>query len=221
VDAVLATSEAVAKATGVETTVVYPGVELSRRVERVPRSGPPKVGTVARLEPIKHIDELLKATASIRARHPNLQLEIVGTGSCEDRLRELARSLGIQDSVQFLGWRTDPSEAHRTWDAFAIPSQHEGFGLAALEAMASGLPVVGSATGGLPELIEEGTSGFLVPPGDTTALAQRISQLISEPKLRAKMGETAQARAGNFSVAEMSRRIEMTYDHVLRTDSRA
>jgi glycosyltransferase involved in cell wall biosynthesis len=214
-DAVLATSEAVAAATGRHATVVYPGVEVPDTQPGDP-FGTPAVGTVARLEPVKQIGQLLKATALLKARHPDLTVEIAGDGGCQTRLQELARSLEIVGSVRFLGWRQDVQALHRRWRVFAIPSRHEGFGMAALEAMASGLPVVGSATGGLPELVEEGRTGFLVPPGDAEALADRLGLLLDDDAMRQEMGAAARERAArHFALGRTCQLIEETYDRLL------
>jgi L-malate glycosyltransferase len=214
-DAVVATSRAVAKATGRDATVVYPGIDVPEdaRPERPP--GPPTIGTVARLEPIKQIDQLLNAAVALRERHPELRVEIAGDGASERGLKELARSLDAEEAVRFLGWRRDVGELHRRWHAFAIPSRYEGFGLAALEAMGSGLPVVGSDTGGIPELIEEGESGFLVPVGDPSNLADRLNRLLTDERLRQTMAKGAQRRARKFTTGEMSRRTEEVYDRLL------
>lgn len=214
-DAVLATSKTVAGAAGAGAVVVTPGVEVpeGRRPEKP--AGPPTIGTAARLEPIKQIDQVIQAAASLRLRYPDLQVEIAGDGTCESRLRALTRSVGIENSVRFLGWRDDLSAVYRGWDVFLIPSEHEGFGIAALEAMASGVPVIASASGGLRELVEEGLSGFLIPVGDTEALADRICRLLGDPHLQDRMADAAHRQAGRFSAAAMSRRIEAIYDDLL------
>jgi glycosyltransferase involved in cell wall biosynthesis len=215
-DAVLATSAAVAEATGRDATVVYPGVEVPAETKPPRSSSPPKIGTVARLEPIKRIDLLLEATARLRSRHPELEVEIAGDGTCRPQLEELARSLGIADAVRFLGWTQEVQAVHRRWSAFAIPSSHEGLGVAALEAMASGLPVVGSATGGLPELIREGETGFLIPPGDADALADRVDRLLGDAARRRRMGAAGMERARRgFPAGRSSRLIEEAYNRLL------
>ena len=122
-------------------------------------------------------------------RLPELQIELAGSGTCEPRLRSLAAQLGIADSVNFLGWREDVDALHRRWQVFVQPSIHEGSGSSALEAMASGLPVVASAAGGLPEVVEDGRTGFLVPVGAVDALVDRLGRLLEDEELRAEMGD--------------------------------
>jgi glycosyltransferase involved in cell wall biosynthesis len=211
-DAVLATSRAVADLTGRESTVIYPGVEIAPRAEPAPSSGPPRIGTVARLEPIKQLDQLLEAVALLRDRHPDLEVEIAGDGSAEQDLKHKARALGIDSRVSFLGWRLNVRSLHGRWRAFAIPSRHEGFGVAALEAMSSGLPVVGSATGGLQELIADGKTGYLVPSGDTKSLADRLDLLLSDDSLQRRMSIASLDRAKQFSLTRMCEEIERLYD---------
>jgi glycosyltransferase involved in cell wall biosynthesis len=215
-DAVLATSKAVAAQTGRPSTVVYPGVETPSDAVPPPTPRVPRIGTVARLEPIKQLEQLLVAAAALRERTPDLEVEIAGDGSQEGSLRQLARSLGIDSMVTFLGWRREVEMLHRRWRAFAIPSRHEGFGVAALEAMSSGLPVVGSATGGLQELIRDGETGYLVPPGDASALADRLSLLIEDDSLQRKMALASIDRASrHFSLREMCEGVEKAYGRLL------
>src|SRR5919198_85514 len=118
----------------------------------------------------------------------------------------------ISPLVSFLGWQSDIALLHRRWCIFVIPSVSEGFGLSALEAMASGLPVVASAVGGLNELVEDGVTGFLVPPRDPRELADRIDRLLRSSELRIGMGAAARARASAmFSREQMVETIEGVY----------
>jgi glycosyltransferase involved in cell wall biosynthesis len=213
-DAAIATSKAVAAAAGA-ATVIYPGVDVPPSKAPL-RDRPPIFGAVGRLEPTKGLDALLEAAAILRRGHPELRVELAGTGSCESRLRSLAERLGLADVVDFLGWREDVDALHRRWQVLVQPSLHEGFGIAALEAMASGLPVVASATGGLPELVEDERTGFLVPVGDVEALAGRLGRLLGDDALRARLGDAARQRAlRSFSVEEMAARTATVYDRLL------
>jgi glycosyltransferase involved in cell wall biosynthesis len=122
----------------------------------------------------------------------------------------------MEQDAKLLGWCTDVQALHRQWDVFAMPSLHEGFGLAALEAMGSGLPIVASDVGGLPELIEDSTTGYLVPPGDEVALAERLGHLLADEALRSRMGSAARERASReFSNARMAHLILEVYDRLL------
>jgi glycosyltransferase involved in cell wall biosynthesis len=213
-DAAIATSNAVAEAVG-PAAVIYPGVDPPQWQASLGER-PPAIGTVGRLEPTKSLGVLLEAAALLRGRHPELRVEIAGSGSCEPPLRSLAERLGVASVVTFLGWRKDVDSLHRRWQVLVQPSAHEGFGIAALEAMAAGLPVVASATGGLPELVEDERTGFLVPAGDVEALAARLDRLLQDEALRARIGDAARERAlRSFSVAEMAARTAAVYDRLL------
>lgn len=215
VHAVIATSRAVAAAVPGSATVVYPGVDVVDRLAP-PSLGPPTIGAIGRLEPIKGLDFLLEAAAVLRSRRPDLRIELAGSGTCEPRLRSLAAQLGIADAVSFLGWRDDIGALHRRWEVFAQPSIHEGLGLSALEAMAAGRPVVASAAGGLPELVKDGRTGFLVPVGAVDALIDRLGRLLEDEELRTRMGDAGRERARDrFSVTEMAAKIARIYDRVL------
>ena len=212
--AAIATSKAVADAAG-SATVVYPGVEAPDSPASL-EGQPLTIGTVGRLEPIKGLGFLFEAVAMLRDSHPDLRVEVVGSGTCEGELRSRAEQLGLGRTVDFLGWREDVSALHRRWQVFAQPSLHEGFGLAALEAMAAGVPVVASATGGLPELVADERTGFLVPIGDVEALAGRLGRLLEDKALRIRMGEAARRRAvRSFSIDEMAARTAAVYDRLL------
>jgi glycosyltransferase involved in cell wall biosynthesis len=212
--AVVATSRAVAAAAGCGT-VIYPGAEVPESKVSL-RERPPTIGAVGRLEPVKGFGFLLHAAAKVRARFPDLRVELAGSGTDERRLRSLAEQIGLDDSVSFPGWQEDVNALHRRWQVLAQPSLHEGFGLAALEGMAAGLPVVASATGGLPELVEDERTGFLVPVGDVEALAGRLARLLEDEALRLRMGEAARRRAAaSFSVDEMAARMAAVYDRFL------
>ena len=105
---------------------------------------------------------------------------------------------------------------HRRWHVFALPSVHEGFPLAALEASASGLPIVASAVGGIAELVVHERTGYLVPRGDDAALAARLGALLQDDKLRVQMGNAARSHVNNqFTVDEMVRRTTAVYRSLL------
>jgi glycosyltransferase involved in cell wall biosynthesis len=215
VDAVVATSRAAAAGLGVPATVVYPGVRLPTLGGRSHAARSPTVGTVARLESVKGVELLLEAAARLRGEHPDLRVDVAGTGSAAGALQARQRALGLERTVRFLGWSDDPSSLYDGWDAFVVPSRREGFGFAALEAMASGLPVVASRTGGLPELVVDGKTGYLVAPGDVGALAQRIAELLQSPERRAAMGAAGRNRAADhFSLERMAGAMAGVYESV-------
>jgi glycosyltransferase involved in cell wall biosynthesis len=173
---------------------------------------------VGNLEPRKQVDVLLRALARIREHAPDAVLLVVGSGESAGahdqtaRLVRLARELGITDVVRFLGRLPDQRllDAYAAAEVFALPSSSEAQGIVALEAMACGLPVVASGVGGLLGTVDEGETGFLVPPGDVQALAQRILDVLCDARQRAAMG--AAARRAVEQRFAWSRAIEATLD---------
>jgi glycogen(starch) synthase len=142
---------------------------------------------VARLVERKGLGELIQAFASLpRGRY---ELEIVGDGPDERMLRELAERLGVAHEILFRGPldREGVARRYRAADLFTLPSSAEAFGNVFAEALASGLPVIGSDVGGIPELIEHGVNGLLVTPGNPQTLAQAIQYLADDPELRLAM----------------------------------
>lgn len=219
VDAVVATSTAVAEAVEQAATVVYPGVEVPAEAGISSPGREPIIGIAARLEPIKGLSTLIEAAAALRQRHPTLRVEVAGTGSCEPALRDLTRDLDMDEAVRFLGWRRDVEALHRRWRVFVLPSVYEGFGIGVLEAMASGIPVVASNTGGLPELVDHDRTGFLFPAGDVAALAHRLDALLTDEKLCARMGTAGRERAmQRFTIPQMAARMSEVYDRVIEGD---
>jgi glycosyltransferase involved in cell wall biosynthesis len=169
------------------------------------------IGTVARLVQRKGIDVLLRAFAMVRHRHP-VHLLVVGDGPLSEELRALARELEIEGSVSWLGFQADPVNWLQAMDVFAFPSRLEGVPNAVLEAMATGLPIVATNIGGVVDLLEEGRTGFLIPPEDSGALAAALDQLLSNAPLRADLGSNARSRAvEGFSLADSATRLVNLY----------
>lgn len=149
--------------------------------------------------PHKTVDVLLKAMPRILQRY-RVQLNIIGGGPRFDEYVALARTLGIEKDTHFLG-NIDHSElpAHyASADLFVLPSARESFPLVLLEAMASGLPAVATAVGGVPEMVLEGETGLLVPPNDPEALAQAINSLLAEPARMRAMGAKGRERVEEY-----------------------
>jgi glycosyltransferase involved in cell wall biosynthesis len=158
------------------------------------------VGTVSRAEPVKDVGTLVRAMGEAAALDPHLRLMIVGGGSLEPALRATATSLGLDGRVQFLGYRNDVTALLAAMDVFVLPSLREGFGLSLVEAACQGLPVLGSAIGGIAEIVRDDEFGWLFPPGDAPALARQLLTLAKDPDLRAKLGRRARARADTYEV---------------------
>lgn len=215
VDAVIAVSRAVAeRVTNIRPVVVYTGVPVAESLIPSRESTTERVlGTAARLLAQKGIGYLLHSLASLRSEFPNLVLEIAGSGPERTTLERTTRALGLTDRVRFLGWVNDLAPLFGRWEAFVLPSLEEGLPVAPLEAMAAGLPVVATDVGGIPELVENGRTGWLVPPGDSQALAERLRQLLGDREKRLSMGAAGFARARRqFAVERMVKEIADIYD---------
>ncbi|MCK9364724.1 MAG: glycosyltransferase [Syntrophales bacterium] len=160
---------------------------------------------------------LMAALAPLTQRFPALRLIIVGDGPLREPLSKESRRLGIEKAVIFTGIRTDISALLNMADIFVLPSQlREGLGVALIEAMAAGLPVIGTAIGGIPELIQENENGLLVPPGSVEALTTSLEKLISDPAARKMMGQKGtQMYQERFTMSMMTRQIETLYDQLL------
>jgi glycosyltransferase involved in cell wall biosynthesis len=174
------------------------------------------IGAACRLVPLKGLLDLIQAIAILSLEFRCLKLEIAGTGPERENLQTEVSRLGLKDQVRFLGWQPDLSPIFQKWDVFAMPSLEEGFGMAALEAMAEGLPVVATCVGGLPEVIEDCHTGYLVPPSDVAALVGRLRLLILDPERRQAMGAAGRERVRtHFSVHRMVAKIQAIYDSLL------
>ena len=199
--------------------VVHYGIEAGS--EPPPLPGAPRLAIVGRLIPIKGHDVLLRAVARARERLPGLTLEIAGDGELEQELRATAIRLGLGDAVTFLGRVAPVDPVLERAEVVVVPSFGEGFGMVALEAMERGRPVIASAVGGLPEIVDEGRTGLLVPPGDVEALVRAIAQVADDPARAAGMGQAGRARAlDGFSQERCTERIESLYLAGLETGVR-
>jgi glycosyltransferase involved in cell wall biosynthesis len=168
--------------------------------------GAPVLGTVGRLdEPVKGTGVLLEAMALLRDRIPGAICVVAGSGPALSRLQDHAARAGLGERVRFVGERRDVPDLLRAFDLYVQPSRREAFGLSTLEAMACGLPVVASATGGLAELVEPGTTGELAEPGDPRSLAGAIQSLLSDPERARACGERGRAKARRYTLGRMVR----------------
>jgi glycosyltransferase involved in cell wall biosynthesis len=153
-------------------------------------------GTVARHHPVKGLDTLLDALALVANAPdaPSFVHLLIGDGPETQRLMARARHLGIEERVRFAGYRDDARAIVGALDLFVLPSRAEGFGLAALEAMAAGVAVVATRAGNLPALLGDGRLGALVPVDDAPALAAAMRSLLASPARRAAYAAAARAR---------------------------
>lgn len=170
------------------------------------------VGTVARFQPEKGVDVLLRALPSVVREEPRAVCLIVGYGPAEPELRELALELGLGERVRFLGARSDVPELLSTFDCYALPSRREGLPMVILEAMAAGCPIVATRVGGVPGAIEDGETGDLVPPEEPAAMAAAILAQLRDPeRRRAYAGQARRRFRDRFSATAMARRYEALY----------
>ncbi len=189
-----ATAEYAKKALGLPQSrirVVYPFVDFRPLARRRAAVGPIVIGNVAGLNRCKGHDTLLRALALLVAAGRNVRLEIVGDGPLRGALERLAGTLGIRERVTFWGYRKDVDRFLAGLDVFAFPSQSEGFGIAVVEAMLAGVPVVCSDAGGLPEIVSHERSGLIAPAGNADALAAAIGRLLDDGALATRLAETA------------------------------
>jgi phosphatidylinositol alpha-1,6-mannosyltransferase len=165
----------------------------------------PVVLTLARLVSRKGHDLVIRALPALRQRVPDLLYVVAGPHNppYEERLRALAREHGVEATVRFLGYVEEEAlpDLYTASDVYAMPSRHdaaggnfEGFGISYLEANACGVPVVGADTGGVADAIEDGATGYLIPPDDVPALTDRLLRLLSDPAAARRMGEAGRTR---------------------------
>jgi len=189
-----------------------------------------RVLTVARLTEKKGIEYALRALARLIGDYPDLEYHVIGAGPLLPAMKELAASLGLQRNVQFLGAQTLDVVRDELRDAhvFLLPSvtatdgDQEGTPTAIIEAAYCGLPVVSTLHSGIPELVRDGESGFLVPERDVDALAERLGVLLRAPDLRSKMGAAGRRYAeATHTTAAVAERLERVYAELLRPSARA
>jgi glycosyltransferase involved in cell wall biosynthesis len=174
---------------------------------RPARSGP-VVLSVARMYPRKRLEDLLRAAASLTHSIPEARIRIVGRGPEWDALQRLHAELDLAESVTLLG---DVSAAQLAAeyvgaDVFCLPSVQEGFGIVFLEAMAAGLPVVACRAAAIPELVEDGTTGVLVPSRNPGALAEALEGLLRDPARSGRLGAEGRRRVTAFTPGRVAER---------------
>ena len=163
-----------------------------------------RVLSVGALYPVKGFDTLIRAMKQVTSKRPEATLHLAGDGPMKRALREHAAHLGVEASLSLLGSLspTDLLREYRSARLFVLPSLSEGLGRVVWEAMACGLPVVASDVGGIPELVENEQTGFLVPPGDEDAVAERILWLFEHPTEAEAMGARGKQSAKNLYSTE-------------------
>jgi len=156
------------------------------------------VGSVGRLDAQKGYEFLIRAAAQVVARVPNVRFAIAGDGALRGELQALIDNLGLREHFRLLGFRSDTADFIGALDVFALSSLWEGLPLTLLDAMRIGKPAVTTAVGGVPEVIQNGVNGLLVPPKDPDALAERITELLRDAELRSRIGMAAPSAIRSF-----------------------
>ncbi|MCS6777274.1 MAG: glycosyltransferase family 4 protein [Chloroherpetonaceae bacterium] len=176
------------------------------------REGEVLIGIVARLVPVKNIALFLQAADCIAERYRHVRFVIVGDGECREMLEAQAQQTSGRDRIHFLGYRRDLPRIYADLDIVTLTSLNEGLPVSLIEAMASGCVVVSTCVGGVPELIDDGRTGFLVPSGDVCALVERWEELLERPEMWPGIGEAArQSALQRFHVERLVADIERLY----------
>jgi glycosyltransferase involved in cell wall biosynthesis len=176
----------------------------------------PVVGTVGRLAEVKRQDLLLRATARVRVRFPDVRLLLVGDGPERGKLEGLARELGLADRTHFLGYQASPEQFLRVMDVFSLTSRSEGFPVSLLEAWRASLPVVCTAVGGIPRVVSHGLNGLLIPPGDEAGLAEAMARVLTDRGLGARLGQAGcRALHEEYSIDRMVDEYERRYRELI------
>jgi len=199
-------------------TTIPNGVDLDhfRPVRRGGEAARPVIGCTARLHAKNDHATLLRAFALVNARWPDVRLLLVGRGPEEARLRGLTHTLGISSRVHFLGEQADVAPSLQQLDLYVQSSVAEGIPNSVLEAMAVGLPVVATSVGGTPEIVVDGETGLLVPPGNPPALAEAMLTLLADRERVEAFGRAGRARVeAHFGEGLMLRRMEALLDRLV------
>lgn len=176
----------------------------------------PVIGNISRMFPGKGHKCLIQATPKIIAAFPSARIRIVGTGPLIGELKALAESLGLGEAIQFTGFVEDLYPEFSLMDIFVFPSLTEGFPLTLMEAMAAELPIVASSVGGIPEMIDDGNTGLLVPPQNPDALADAIINVLSNFEQAKQMGKRGKQKAQNeFAPERYIQKLDALYQELL------
>jgi N-acetyl-alpha-D-glucosaminyl L-malate synthase BshA len=175
---------------------------------------------VSNFRPLKRVDDVVRIFAEVHRVRPAVLL-LVGDGPERSRVEALARQLGLSQAVVFVGKMLSFVELLRASDVFLMPSESESFGLAALEALSCGVPVVASDVGGIPEVVTDGEVGYLARVGDVPAMADRVLRILADGELRERLSRAARARSlAHFGLQPAIDRYEAHYRRVLASPRR-
>jgi N-acetyl-alpha-D-glucosaminyl L-malate synthase BshA len=170
---------------------------------------------VSNFRPVKRLLDVVRIFAGVR-KELKAKLILVGDGPDSDAAQREAANLNVKRDVRFFGRVDDIADLLRGADLFLLPSETESFGLAALEAMACGVPVVASAAGGIPEVVVDGETGFLAPVGDVAAMTERALEVLRDPVRLEALRRGSVTRAAAFAAENVVPQYEQVYEDVLR-----
>lgn len=227
ISSVIAQSVRAVYGSGIETPVIYNGVSTPRFSFAVHQENETSTGKgvlilhIGRFSPEKNHKLLADAFAQAVEEVPNMRLRFVGAGKLRSDVQKAVSDLGLKDKVFFLGIRADVAELLAECDFLILSSDYEGVPLTVIEAMVAAKPVVATAVGGVPELVEDGVTGLLVPPRDSKALARAIIRLANDQGLRQIMGQEGRKRAlVRFDISNTARSYEALYSRLLNRRTR-
>jgi glycosyltransferase involved in cell wall biosynthesis len=171
---------------------------------------------VAIMRDKKGHEDLIAAVRPLVDTHPNVHVVMAGDGPLFERIKGIVDSFGLADHIHLLGFRTDIPNIFRGSDLFVLPTHQEALGQAFIEAMAAGLPVIGTHVDGVPELIEDNVNGLLVPPHDPVALRAAIVRMIDDPALRQRLrDESLRITERGFTISDMADETASFYQRAL------
>jgi glycosyltransferase involved in cell wall biosynthesis len=178
------------------------------------------VGWVGRMTGVKDTGAVIRTVAAVRERGVDAVVCMVGDGPDREPLEELAHELGVARACFFVGYQPGVAGFYRLFDTFLLPSVNEGTPVSAIEALATGTPVVANRVGGVPDVVRDGVDGFLVEPGDIDSAADRLATLAAQPELRGRLGESGRARVHErYGVARLVDDIDRLYRALLESKS--
>jgi glycosyltransferase involved in cell wall biosynthesis len=194
-----------------------PAEKLDDLIPAAESNGIVKIGAVSRLSEEKGIQYLVQSVPLIPKQFSNFKIYIAGDGECREQLERMVESLKVQSHVKFLGHLTNVQAFLQQIDLFVQPSRSESLGVAVMEAMSMGLPVVATRVGGIPEIVADNVTGLLVPSQDPEALAKAISDLCRDAETRKKMGmKGKELVAQKFRVSDFVKQTFDLYERLLK-----
>lgn len=209
------TVEVVRHGTKISSTDLTPAArDCARSLLGIP-SEKRVLGTVANFTPKKNQQGLIRTFTTLAQDRDDLWLVLVGSGPEEAALRRAADNSGVGDRIVFTGMRDDVPALLPGFDVFVLSSLFEGLPISLVEAMASGVPCVATDVGGIPEVIEDGVSGLMVPAGDDDRLAEAVARVLDDPALRRNIRESGRRVADELDLSNAVRQTEQIYERVL------